>query len=389
MKKTIWIPAVFIFCLAFSINAALIEQPTGVNYDENDVWSVGTEHGGVFTLDATAKALDYVNVTSGVTSNECILRAGGESNAGGEILARANITNGYCDFSGFELNASTSYKIGCTNDAASHNVRRKLSVSIPIATTDGEWTSFFYESSSVFYDGQSNARCVQSIWLSDIASSNTPPTILSYNLQDEAYGNCTSWDTDTSTECQTEDTTPTVSITTDDAESCAIGLVNQNFTSYSDRNCTVSGANSFICSVIAEDELVYEDSYIYISCIDSNGNENTTSTSGPLTVQVMGLEEGSEESIEYGIQNALISDYTIYNDQLVYVTDDTNTLQDFGTFDRFVKKGNKAWAFNYITKGEEHTGLFNLSPVLYILEMANNTNSTIINLVETMINETK
>ena len=47
------------------------------------------------------------------------------------------------------------------------------------------------------------------------------------------------------------------------------------------------------------------------------------------------------------------------------------------------------WTFNYVTKGEEHVLLFNLTPVLYVLEMSNITFTNITNKVEVMINATK
>lgn len=216
----------------------------------------------------------------------------------------------------------------------------------------------------------------------------TPPTILSYNLSTPS-ADCTSWP---SGSCSTADSTPTVMITTDENADCAFGLLDKNYTYYSglgvNRSCENSGTQSLICTLRPEDELVYEDNTLYITCRDSSGNENTTSTSGQLSLTLSGLESGSEEAIEAGIENALVSGYTLYNDQQVYARKLDGT-QGSGRFDRVAKKGTKVWAFNHITKGEEHVGMFNLTPVLYVLEMANITNSTIINTVELMINATK
>ena len=53
------------------------------------------------------------------------------------------------------------------------------------------------------------------------------------------------------------------------------------------------------------------------------------------------------------------------------------------------KKGNKVWAFNYVTKGEQHVNMLNLTPTLYVLEMSNITTSNITKAVEFVINATK
>ncbi len=219
------------------------------------------------------------------------------------------------------------------------------------------------------------------------SADETPPHITKYSDQGAS---CSNWNTDTSIACPTGDTTPTLYFNTSKNAYCAIGINDWNYTTMgSSRNCTSGeGTTEHACTLTLQDELVYEDSIVYLSCKDNSGNENTTSTSGALSLTITGLESGSESAIETGIQNALLTDYTIYSDQQIYARKLDGT-QDTGTFDRVAKKGSKVWAFNHITKGEEHVGLFNLTPVLYVLEMANSTNSTIINLVELMINETK
>jgi len=66
-----------------------------------------------------------------------------------------------------------------------------------------------------------------------------------------------------------------------------------------------------------------------------------------------------------------------------------NGAQDVGTFDWLVKKGSKAWAFNYVTKGEQHVGMFNITPSLYVLEINNVTSANITKYVELLINATR
>jgi hypothetical protein len=221
-----------------------------------------------------------------------------------------------------------------------------------------------------------------------VTSDSTPPEILSYNLSTPS-GDCTNWNTDKSNPCSTGDTTPTVMITTDDDAFCAIGLEDKNFSYYDglpdNRSCENGGTKSLICTLRAPDELFYEDSTIYIGCRNTDDYENSTSTSGALSLQITGLESGTDAAIGVGVQNALLSGYTNYTNQQIYARKLDGT-QDTGTFDWVAKKGTKVWAFNHITKGEQYVGLFNLTPVLYVLEMANNTNSTIISTVEAFIN---
>ena len=214
-----------------------------------------------------------------------------------------------------------------------------------------------------------------------------PPHITAYSDQGAS---CSSWNTDPSTACTTSDTTPSIYFNTSDPAYCAIGVNDENYTTMgSSRNCTSGeGTEEHACTLILQDELVYGDSTVYISCKDTSDNENTTSTSGPLSLTITGLETGGETAIGVGVQNALLSGYTNYTEQQIYARKLDGT-QDVGVFDWVAKKGSKVWAFNFITKGEEHVGMFNLTPVLYILEMSNITNSTITTTVETMINATK
>lgn len=218
----------------------------------------------------------------------------------------------------------------------------------------------------------------------------TPPNILHYNLSTPS-GDCTVWNTSKSTPCSTGDTTPTIVIKTDDDANCAIGLLDKNFTYYNNlsinRSCENGGTKSLICTLMPDDERTYEDATVYIGCRNTNGYENATSTSGNLSIQITGLQQGTRAAIGVGVQNALLSGYTNYTSQQIYARKLDGT-QKRGTFDWVAKKGSKVWAFNYITKGESHIGMFNMSPSLYVLEMSNITNSTIINLVETMINGT-
>ena len=99
-------------------------------------------------------------------------------------------------------------------------------------------------------------------------------------------------------------------------------------------------------------------------------------------------EASGDAAIGAGVQNALLSGYTNYTTQQIHSRNLSNS-QSRGTFDWMAKKGNKVWAFNYVTKGEQHVNMLNLTPTLYVLEMSNITTSNITKAVEFVINATK
>jgi len=117
----------------------------------------------------------------------------------------------------------------------------------------------------------------------------------------------------------------------------------------------------------------------------SSGNISFITRQNPIP---FATESEARVSIGEGTQNALLSGYTNYTDQLIYGRSLTN-LQAFGSFDMVAEKGNKTWAFNYVTLGEINVGLFNVTPSLYVLEMANKTAPEIRLTTETFINLTR
>ena len=230
------------------------------------------------------------------------------------------------------------------------------------------------------------------------AADTTPPSITYYNLTSSDNG-CESWNTNKNTACSTSSVTPTLQFNTNKNAWCAIAgsssstAFNINYTDIgSSRNCTGpasgEGGTSHLCTLTNQDELVYDTSYLFISCKDSSNNQNKTSTSGALKLSITGLEVAGRNSIGVGIQNALLSGYTNYTDLQIYARNLSNA-QVKGTFDRAAKKGTKLWAFNRIGVSDSHVNMFNLTPVLYTLELANKTSSNITLEVEKLLNATK
>jgi hypothetical protein len=232
-------------------------------------------------------------------------------------------------------------------------------------------------------------------WENQTASADTPPVVILINLTSEGgLGQLVNM---TDKTCQnpgctlpsTSDTTPSFSLKTDISAYCRIGVSNLNYTDMGTwRNCTGGGSTFHTCTLGSQDELVYEDSYVYFGCASTNGLENLTSTSGAVKLTITGLEAAGDSAIGAGVQNALLSGYTNYTSQQISARSFTGT-QDSGRFDWVTKKGSKVWAFNYVTKGEENVYMFNLTPTLYVLEMRNITSANITKFVETMLNATK
>jgi hypothetical protein len=238
---------------------------------------------------------------------------------------------------------------------------------------------------------------IYEIWLYNgsnadiVPPDTTPPEITFYNMTSEGGLGCTNWNTDKNNACETSDTTPTVLINTSEKAFCRIGVSDLNYTDMGiSRNCTGGGTKKLTCTLILQDELTQETSYIYIGCKDKSENENLTSTSGALKLSLAtsDAESSARDAIESGIQNTLLSGYTLYTDQKIYARNSANN-QSIGVFDKVVKWMNKIWSFNYITGADVRVNMFNITPVLYTLELENKSISQITNEVELLINTTK
>lgn len=97
-------------------------------------------------------------------------------------------------------------------------------------------------------------------------------------------------------------------------------------------------------------------------------------------------ESEGDAAIEAGIAGAGIE--TVYSNQQIYIRA-LNGTQQLGTFDKAAATSNKRWAFNYVTGSESFTYMLNLTPVLYVLELANKDTQAITEAVGNLINSTK
>jgi protein involved in ribonucleotide reduction len=97
----------------------------------------------------------------------------------------------------------------------------------------------------------------------------------------------------------------------------------------------------------------------------------------------------SSEAIMQGIENSVIgSGATIYTNQKVYLRA-LNGANVTATVTKVVAYGNQRWLFNYVNATGNLSGIFNLTPVVYSLDMKNMSIKAIRGNVTALINSTK
>ena len=117
----------------------------------------------------------------------------------------------------------------------------------------------------------------------------TPPQITFYNMTSEGGLGCTVWNSNKQNACNTTISTPTVKINLSENSSCAISTLDLNYTNMTtndaNTNCSISGA-SLTCILPASKALSPGLNNIFIGCKDSVGNENLSSTSSALLIDL-------------------------------------------------------------------------------------------------------
>jgi hypothetical protein len=128
------------------------------------------------------------------------------------------------------------------------------------------------------------------------------------------------------------------------------------------------GFTLHICTLTSPDALPPESGVMYIACKNAiDGTEGPRSTSGPL--QIIGMAATPQAAIDFGIHQSVVwPGATVYQNQQVYLRDTTHQPL-LTTVDRVVVYGNQRWLINY--NNNTLLGLFNISPVVYSLELAN------------------
>ena len=120
------------------------------------------------------------------------------------------------------------------------------------------------------------------------AAETIPPNIddTTWNLTSD--GDCPNWRRNKTIPCVTTDVDPTWTFDTDENADCAAAPWNGNYTNISNTDAdliaSTTGGTTHIFTVPADYALDYVNNTWYVGCADSSGNENKTSTSGPLTI---------------------------------------------------------------------------------------------------------
>ena len=184
----------------------------------------------------------------------------------------------------------------------------------------------------------------------------------------------------------TYDTTPTFNFTTTSNSSCRISDESLTYNAMTNSTDCKYGQNttSHVCTLTIPDELVNATDYVYISC-QKPGNETIVS----LLMDITYLDTNDSRSIDYGIMGSTIwPGATIYSNQKVYLRA-LNGSNVTATVDKVAVYGNQRWIIHYENESEPKIGLFNLTPVVYVLEMKNISLSQIRTTVSAFINGTK
>lgn len=200
--------------------------------------------------------------------------------------------------------------------------------------------------------------------------------------------NCTSSGT-TMSPYITSDTTPTFNFTSNITANCRISNKNLAYQSMnSSRDCTGGeGTLSHVCTLTAQDELTTPAAYVYAACIATGNPGNNASVT--LLMTITNLFENSTAAIEQGIRDSVIgTGATIYTNQQVYLRS-LNNSQFVGTVEKLAAYGNQRWLFHYYNDTGNPLGLFNITPVVYTLEIYNRSLTDIDAVVSGFINSTK
>ncbi|MBN2881318.1 hypothetical protein JXM83_04675 [Candidatus Woesearchaeota archaeon] len=183
----------------------------------------------------------------------------------------------------------------------------------------------------------------------------------------------------------TSDTTPTFVINTTRVGSCRIASDNITYAEMGDiRNCSTESGFSHICTLPVSDELLSYDNFVYISCYNGTNILNLS-----LEMNITGLVENRTRYLDIGIEESSAwPEAKVYNNQQVYLRNSNND-QVMARIDRVIVLGNQRWLINY--DNTTTLGLFNITPVVYVLEMGvpELSLSEIKNRVKTLIDSTK
>ncbi len=225
---------------------------------------------------------------------------------------------------------------------------------------------------------------------SDIYVANNTFSNYSINFTSEGGQNCGYGTLGQYVACgPTDEETPTFKFKTQGYATCKLWNESLNYTSLNNKNisdCATTGYYDHVCTFPSP--LLEATHTLYISCKNSDNTQLNNFSLSPsnsfnITINVSAAIDGA---ITEGITNSVVwPGATLYTNQQVYLRN-LNNQQVLGRVDKVVVYGNQRWLINY---DSSTLNLFNLTPVVYSLEMANITTIQIKSRVAQFINLTK
>jgi len=243
---------------------------------ENDVLNVHPAIASTLNKGNSNMIVTRVNQTSGTLTMEVFVNAtfiDGGSIASAESVIKHNLTLGADNSGGQGVGW-----VGNIND----NFMINKSIS------DSQITCI--------YNGLNNGTLFTELESAPLPDT-TPPEITFYNMTSEGDEGCTVWNENKQNPCNTTDPTPTIKLTVNLSESsyCAISTFDFNYTNMTTEdpatNCTgLPAAPGDIITCTLPDSKAFTSPGLYnisIGCKDDpEGNENLTSTSGRLLLNI-------------------------------------------------------------------------------------------------------
>ncbi|MBU0757620.1 MAG: LamG domain-containing protein [Nanoarchaeota archaeon] len=326
------------------------------------------------------------------TGSEYFKAAFAVQNAAGDQIIAMDTYNGitqnfYADTAYTDNPPQWIHLAGCSdsNGAISLYYKDNVNISIdytPTVTVSG-LQEFALGANQFYYDLQADiynfVGVIDEVWVFNCQLTNSQVNELyngadfpNFNLMPNISNiNCTSSgpEGDTTYPYETFDTTPSFNFKTNVSAYCRIGDTDINFSEMGTaRNCTDTGATNHTCTLISDDELQYSNSSVYLRCI--NYWNSSLETGVTLNMSITLLEINATKRIQVGIDNSVIgSGAMVYTDQQVYLR---GLLYDplLTTVDKIAVFGNQRWLFNY-NENNISLNLFNITPVVYSLELLN------------------
>jgi hypothetical protein len=372
------------------------------------VYAVDIGHGETFdsTSAETRRQGFWIGVHSSDLTLDNVTRWSGDTavvasvhNPAGELISSAGFVGDTAIFTGVTLNASTTYfvVIGTSGIESTTRYYKNNAATFPLVNSSFNWLASLHISqgasnSSPNINNHTFPFRVKSIGVTNVtpATGSPAPTISSVTCK-----SCNIPIGDSIEPYTTFDTTPTFNFTTGVEANCRISDEDYNYSRMGNetggsRDCSDGqGTTLHNCTLPVVDQLVTAVDYAWVACENSATGNQTANSSARLWMDITNLEANNSNAIDNGIRLSKVwPGATVHSNQMVFLRN-LNNQQTLATVDRVVIYGYQRWLFNAANDTQGPLGLFNLSPVVYSLDLVNTSFEEIERQVSTLINATK